>query len=123
MTLADSTLNLITCPDSLRPARRTEPVALADSDAAAKACRFRLNQLVTQIDPPKVRRVVGAVFTDLLRLLDYLRPLESQLYEVDEAEKTFALFQFIHDEASGLVKLISEEALTCEALSEDLFDT
>lgn len=123
MTLADSTLNLLHRADSLRPVRRAEPAAPANSDAAAKACRFRLNQILTQIDPPKVRTIVDLVFVDLLRLLDYLRPLESQLYKVDEAKKTFALFRFIHDEAASLVKFITEDALTCEALSEDLFDT
>ncbi|HEY8188224.1 MAG TPA: hypothetical protein VIF64_19300 [Pyrinomonadaceae bacterium] len=123
MTLADSILNQLKLAESLRAPRRPESAEPVNTDFAAKACRYRLDQVVKRIDPPKVRRIVQAVFSDLLRLLDYLRPLESQLYKVDEAEKTFALFQFIHDEASALVKSITEDALTCEALSEDLFDT
>jgi hypothetical protein len=123
MTLADFTLNQLTLAESSRAPRRAGSAGSPSADAAARVCRFHLNQLVKQIAPPKVSLIVGAVFADLLRLLDCLRPLESQLYKVDEAEKTFALFQFIHDEASKLVKSITEEALTCEALSEDVFDT
>ena len=123
MTLADSTLKQSTFADSLRVTRRAESARLVDTDISARSCRLHVNQIVKQIEPPKVRRIVGDVFDDLLRLLERLRPIESQLRSVDKAEETFALFHHIHDAASTLVKSISEEALTCEALSEDLFDT
>jgi hypothetical protein len=66
---------------------------------------------------------VDSIFADLLRLLEYLRPIESDLQQVDEAEDTFTLFQFIHAEACVLVQFIREDALTCEALNEELCDT
>lgn len=123
MTLADSTLNQSTLAESLSVTRPAESAGPVNPDVSATSCSFHLNQLVKQIDPLKVREIVGTVFGDLLRLLECLSPIESHLHQVDEAEETFALFQIIHDEAGALVKFIREDALTCEALNEELCDT
>jgi hypothetical protein len=123
MALANSTLNQLTLAESLSLARPAEPAELVNPGVSATSCSFHLNQLVKQIDPPKVREIVGTVFEDLLRLLECLRPIESHLRHVDEAEETFALLQLIHDEACALVKFITEDALTCEAMSEELSET
>ena len=103
--------------------RQAESAGPVNPGVSATSCSSHLNQLVEQIDSPKVREIAGTVFEDLLRLLDCLRPIESHLHQVDEAEETFALIQFIHDEACALVKFIREDALTCEALDEEMCDT
>jgi len=123
MTSADSILEQSKFADSLRVTRRAESARLVGPDISSRTCRLHINQIVKQIEPAKVRWIVGDVFDDLLRLLERLQPVAGQLQKVDKAEETFALFHHIHDAASTLVKSISEEALTCEALSEDLFDT
>jgi hypothetical protein len=125
MTLADSILNQSTLAEPLRVTRQAESAGPVNPGEPATSCSSHLNQLVEQIDCPKAREIVGTVFEDLLRLLECLHPIESRLHQVDEAEaeETFDLFQFIHDEACALVKFISEDALTCEALDEDLCDT
>ena len=123
MTLALLTPNEATLAEPVSAMRPAECAGLVDPGVPATSCSFHINQLVKQIDPPKVREIVDTIFADLLRLLEYLRPIESDLQQVDEAEETFALFQFIHAEASTLVKFISEDALICEALNEELRDT
>ena len=66
---------------------------------------------------------MGTVFEDLLRLLECLSLSESHLRQADAASETFALFQIIHDEARALVKFISDEALTCEEMTEEVAET
>lgn len=84
---------------------------------------LQIDRVVRQIESPQVREIVGTVFADLLRLLECLSLIESHLRQVDAAAETFAVFQLIHDDACALVKFIREEALTCEALNEELADT
>ena len=99
MTLADSTLNQLALAESLIVTRRAESALPVNPDLSARSCKFYLNQLVKQIGPAKVHEIVDSIFGDLLRLLECLRPIESQLHQVDAAEETFALLQFIHDKA------------------------
>lgn len=122
MTLADATLDQPTLAESLSVTRQAESAWPVNPDVPATSCNFTVNELVKQVDPPKAREIVGTIFRDLLRLLECLHPIESQLSHVDDAEETFALFQFIHDEACALVRFIRDDALTCEALDEELCD-
>jgi hypothetical protein len=84
---------------------------------------IHINRLVQQIDSPELRRLVGAVFQDLLRLLECVQLVENYLRQVDAAEETFALFHLIHDEARKLVESIRTDALKSDLLSEELADT
>ena len=86
-------------------------------------CRLQIDRVVREIESPEVRKIVDAVFKDLLRLLECLALIESHLRQVDAAEETFALFQIIHDEARVLVDYIREDGLNCAAMNEDLVDT
>lgn len=87
------------------------------------SCRFQIDRVVSQIESSQERQLIGAVFQDLLRLLECLRMVESHLRQVDAAVETFALFQLIHDEARVLVDFIREDGLSCVARNEDLVDT
>lgn len=123
MTLADSTLDKPTLAASLSLTRHAESAWPVNPGESAASCNFTVKQILQQIDAPKARKVVGTIFGNLLRLLECLHPIESQLNHVEDAEETFAVFQFIHDEACELVKFIREDALTCNALDEELCDT
>ena len=85
--------------------------------------RLQIDRVVNQIASPQERQLVGAVFQDLLRLLECLSLIENHLRQVDAAAETFALFQLIHDEARMLVDFIREDGLSCVARNEDLVDT
>ena len=123
MTLVLHTPDQATLAEPVSAMRPAECAGLVNPGVSATSSSFHINQLVKQIEPPKVREIVDSIFADLLRLLEYLRPIESDPQQVDEAEETLALFQFIHAEACVLVQSIREDALTCEALSEELRDT
>ena len=123
MTLTLFTPNQATLAEPLSAMRPAECAGLLNPGVSATSSSIHINQLVKQIDPPQVREIVDTIFADLLRLLEYLRPIESDLQQVDEAEETLALFQFIHAEACVVVQFIREDALTCEALGEELRDT
>jgi hypothetical protein len=104
--------------------RSSELINPAKFEETAPAIyHIHINRLVQQIDSPELRRVVGAVFQDLLRLLECVQLLENYLRQVDAAEETFALFQLIHDEARKLVESIRTDALNSDLLSEELADT
>lgn len=87
------------------------------------SCRFQIDRVVNQIESPQERQLIGAVFQDMLRLLECLSMIESHLRQVDAAAETFALFQLIHDEARVLVDFIREDGLSCVSRNEDLVDT
>jgi hypothetical protein len=86
-------------------------------------CRFELDRVVGEIDSTRVRTVIDAVFSDLLRLLECLAIIERHLRQVNDAENTQAFFQIIHDEAGQLVDFIRKNGLNCTATNEELIDT
>ncbi len=86
-------------------------------------CRAYLEDLVEGIAGTRVRRIVGAVFQDLLRLLECLSIIESHLRHVQTAEETLAFFQLIRDEARSLIEFIRDDALNSNEVSGELADT
>jgi hypothetical protein len=120
MTLPDSNLNEF---PNAQMARHAKFAGRLNLNVPETTCGNHANHVVEEISSPAVREIVGTVFEDLLRLLECLSLLEIHLRQVDAASETFALFQIIHDEARALVKFIGEEALTSEAISEELSET
>jgi hypothetical protein len=76
-----------------------------------------------RIDPPRVRRVVGAVFQDLTRLLECLTIIEGHLRHIHTAEESLAFFHLIRDEARALMEFIRSDALGCDQITGELADT
>jgi hypothetical protein len=116
MTSTKTTSNEMT----LSPIQHSDSIGMLNLHVPKTTCGYHINHLVKEIPSPAVRDIVGTVFEDLLRLLECLSLSESHLRQADAASETFALFQIIHDEARALVKFISDEALTCEALTEEV---
>lgn len=87
------------------------------------SCRAQIDRIVHEIEAPVMREVVGRIFGDLLRLLECLSLTQGHLRQIESAEETVAVFQIIHDEARSLVMFIREDAVPCEAISEDLSET
>ena len=87
------------------------------------SCRFHIYRLVEEIDCPELKRLIGAVFQDLLRLLECVGLVEGYLRRVDRADETFALFQLIHDEARKLVEFIRTDVSNSNLMTEELSDT
>ena len=105
------------------PIQPTESSVALHLNVPRTTCGYHVNQVVQEISSPTVREVVGTVFEDLLRLLECLTLIERHLRKRNAALETFALFEIIHDEARALVKFIDDEALTCEAMNEEVSET
>ena len=114
-----------TTSDEITPSRmqHSDSLELLNLHVPKTTCGYHIDHLVKEIPSPAVRDIVGTVFEDLLRLLECLGLSESHLRQADAASETFALFQIIHDEARALVKFISNEALRCEAMTEEVAET
>ena len=114
-----------TKPNKIAPSQiqRYKPVGVPDLHVPRTTCSYIVDHMVKEISSPTVREIVGTVFEDLLRLLECLSLIETRLRHADAGSETIALFQIIHDEARAVVKYISDEALTCEAMSEEVFET
>ena len=91
--------------------------------ASLTACRSYLENMVEGISRTRIRRVVGTVFQDLLRLLECLSIIEGHLRHVNSAEETLAFFQLIRDEVRSLIEFIKTDALNCNEVSGQLADT
>ena len=91
--------------------------------ASVMECRNYLDELIENIDNSRIRRIVGAVFQDLLRLLECLSIIEGHLRHVQTAEETLTFFQLIRDEAKSLIEFIRDDALNCPEVSAELADT
>ncbi|HKO42551.1 MAG TPA: hypothetical protein VJU84_04640 [Pyrinomonadaceae bacterium] len=91
--------------------------------ASLTECRSHLENMVEGISGIRIRRVVGTVFQDLLRLLECLSIIEGHLRQVNSAEETLAFFQLIRDEARSLIEFIKTDALNCKEVSGQLADT
>lgn len=86
-------------------------------------CKAYLEEIVEGVGSTRVRRIVGAVFQDLLRLLECLSIIEGHLRQVHTAEESLAFFQLIRDEVRSLIEFIRDDALNCSELSSELADT
>ena len=100
----------------LRPAANPSP-------PEPPTCSFYIGGLVQQIDSPELKKLIGTVFHDLLRMLECVGLVENYQRQVDAAEENFALFQLIHDEARKLVEFIRTDALNSNLLTEELAGT
>jgi len=99
-------------------------IALLNDPIALKAeCGSYLENMVAGISRIRIRRLVGMVFQDLLRLLECLSSLEGHLRHVNTAEETLTFFQLIRDEARSLIEFIRTDALDCNEVSGELADT
>ena len=94
-----------------------------DQVASLRDCRAFLESIVDDISGNRVRRIVGTVFQDLLRLLECLSIIEGHLRHVQTAEETLAFFQLIRDEVRSLIEFIRADALNCDEVRGDLADT
>lgn len=101
-----------------------EPGAVISLHAKANSsCRLEIDRVLTGIESSEVRKVAGAVFGNLLRLLECLTLAERYLRQEDAADETLAFFQVIHGEARLLVDFIRGDGMNCAGMSNDLIDT
>src|SRR6266850_4606317 len=84
---------------------------------------LQLKLLSESIEPPAIRDAVQIVFSDLLRLLDFLRLLESSLPHIEEAQETLHMLELVHVDARAVVNYIGTRAMHTGGMPGPLLDT
>ncbi|HZH31779.1 MAG TPA: hypothetical protein VEY11_13530 [Pyrinomonadaceae bacterium] len=79
--------------------------------------------LVEQLKPASLSLTMRRVFTDLARLLDYLRLIEKKVQQDQLLASTFSVFTNIHKESLTLIEQIDADMLHLEGASEELLST
>ena len=95
-------------------------VGVSRHDARARL-HPRLVEIAERIQPPALGSDVLSVFTDLMRLLEHLRLIESLLRRDYPLLGTLPVFSLIHEDASRLLKFIETRALRTEPIEEEIF--
>ncbi|HEV2882431.1 MAG TPA: hypothetical protein VGX24_14220 [Pyrinomonadaceae bacterium] len=82
-----------------------------------------LAALVESLKPASLSTTMHRVFTDLARLLDYLRLIEKKVQQDQLLASTFSVFTNIHKESLALIEQIDADMLHLEGASEELLST
>ncbi len=90
---------------------------------AAAELQPALLALAQQLSPPALSADVVIIFTDLARLLERLRFIETALRRDHPLKQTLPVFTLVHEESRILLELIETRALRTEGLDTAIFDT
>jgi hypothetical protein len=74
----------------------------------------QLSTLLEEIDDPLLRALMLRIFSDLMRLLDYLRMSEMALEREPAPLENISFFTLVHEEARALQVFIENQALRSE---------
>ncbi|HEV2915474.1 MAG TPA: hypothetical protein VGX92_19495 [Pyrinomonadaceae bacterium] len=100
-----------------------DAAAHASTDAGGlTTLQARINTLLEEIDEQMLRALMLRIFSDLTRLLDYLRMSETALERERNALENLAFFTLVHEEALALREFIEERSLTSDCIDEYLSD-
>ena len=82
-----------------------------------------LAALVENLTPATLGETMRRLFTDLARLLDYLRLIEKKVQQDKLLASTFSVFNNVHKESLALIEHIEADMLNLEGASEELLST
>ncbi|HEX8130951.1 MAG TPA: hypothetical protein VF527_17755 [Pyrinomonadaceae bacterium] len=91
--------------------------------AAEELLAAPLAALVEQLKPASLGLTMRRVFTDLARLLDYLRLIEKKVQQDQLLASTFSVFTNVHKESLALIEQIDADMLQLEGAKEELLST
>lgn len=84
--------------------------------------QIRVESAIKRIDDPAVRDAAGSIVEQVIRLLDWLRLIDSNLHKLDTLRENLSLLELVHLEARSLVEYIEEKAIEMDRVSEVLRD-
>ncbi|HJR08306.1 MAG TPA: hypothetical protein VJ842_13685 [Pyrinomonadaceae bacterium] len=82
-----------------------------------------LTALVESLTPATLGETMRHIFTDLARLLDYLRLIEKKVQQDKLLASTFSVFNNVHKESLALIERIDADMLHLEGATEELLST
>jgi hypothetical protein len=97
-------------------------VCAASDSPVLTTLQTQLNQLLAEVGDQMQRALLLRIFSDLGRLLDYLRMAETALEQECSPLENLAFFTLIHDEALSLRDFIEQRALGDDCLNAELRD-
>src|ERR1700687_1864438 len=118
-TLAPSLDELVFQPLDL-PAETNSPSS--GPRALPADLQIRIESAVKRIDEPAVRETAGSILEQVIRLLDWLRLIDSNLHKLDTLRENLSLFELVHLEARSLVESIGEKVIEMDRVSTALRD-
>lgn len=84
--------------------------------------QIRIESAIKRIDDPIVREAAGSILGQVIRLLDWLRIIDSNVHKLDTLRENLSLLELVHLEARSLVEYIEEKAIEMDRVSEVLRD-
>lgn len=82
-----------------------------------------LAALVESLSPASYSETMRLLFSDLTRLLDYLRLIEKKVQQDQLLASTFSVFNNVHKESLALIEHIEAGILNLEGAEEELLST
>jgi len=117
---APETLAFIPTGGEISPEPGFEPLLHA---AVEDTLPPALAELVESLTPASLGATMRGVFTDLARLLDYLRLIEKKVQQDQLLASTFSVFTNIHKESIALIEKLEADMLQLEGADEELLST
>lgn len=84
--------------------------------------QIRVESAIQRIDDPIVRETAGSILEQVIRLLDWLRLIDSNIHKLDTLRENLSLLELVHLEARSLVGYIEAKAIEMARVSEVLRD-
>lgn len=90
--------------------------------ALAADLQVRVEAAIKCIDDPVIRETAGSILEQVLRLLDWLKLIDSNTHKLDTLRENLSLLELVHLEARSLVEYLKEKAIEMESVSQVLRD-
>ena len=84
--------------------------------------QLRIESAVQRIDDPTVRETAACMLGQLIRLLDWLSLIDSNLHKLDTLKENLSLLELVHLESRSLIEYIEEKAVETDRASAVLRD-
>ena len=88
------------------------PLYTAADQSTPLTLQAPIGSLIERIEPPALQDLMRKIFTDLARLLEYLRLIETSLHYNGLLQEILATFSHVHERALALLSFIETGSLT-----------
>jgi hypothetical protein len=84
--------------------------------------QIRVESAIKRIEDPAVRETTGSLMEQVIRLLDWLNLIDSNIHKLDTLRENLSLFELVHIEARSLVEFIELRVIEMASVSTVLRD-
>lgn len=80
--------------------------------------QVRIESAIRRIDHQMMRDTAGSVMDQILRLLDWLKLIDSNIHKLDTLRENLSLLELVHFEARSLVEYLKDRAIEMDRVSK-----